>query len=208
VPVARIPFWRLRAHGVVEEAVRGGTRRRLVGRDWTLPEAVHERVRGLLEPLGFDLGRPVSVREPEGEDALEFSQDSREEYAGPMKSIGVLLVIGAVVTAGCASAPTGPSVMVLPGSGKSMEQFQTEDARCRQSAAGELAREKGGQVPVQMRYDMAYMQCMYAQGNQIPMGRPGYSSPAGSAPATTTTISPRPAPPAGTPPPPPASPSR
>ena len=117
-------------------------------------------------------------------------------------------MIGAVVTAGCASAPTGPSVMVLPGSGKSMEQFQTEDARCRVAAAGELAREKAGQVPAQMRYDMAYMQCMYAQGNQIPMGRPGYSSPAGSAPATTTTISPRPAPPAGTPPPPPASPSR
>jgi hypothetical protein len=29
----------------------------------------------VLEPLGFDLARPVSVREPEGEDALEFSQE-------------------------------------------------------------------------------------------------------------------------------------
>jgi len=27
------------------------------------------------EPLGFDLGRPIFVREPEGEDALEFRQD-------------------------------------------------------------------------------------------------------------------------------------
>ena len=74
MPVVRVPFWRLRAHGVVEEAVRGGSRRRIIDRDWPLPEAVRDRVRGLLEPLGFDLGRPVSVREPEDEDALEFSQ--------------------------------------------------------------------------------------------------------------------------------------
>jgi hypothetical protein len=75
MPVTRIPFWELRRHGVVEEAVRGGSRRRIVGRDWPLPESLRERVRGLLEPLGFDVGRPILVREPEGEDALEFRQD-------------------------------------------------------------------------------------------------------------------------------------
>ena len=74
MPVTRIPFWQLRRHGVAEEAVRGGSRRRILGRDWPLPEPVRERLRALLEPLGFDLQRPVSVREPEGEDALEFSQ--------------------------------------------------------------------------------------------------------------------------------------
>jgi hypothetical protein len=95
--------------------------------------------------------------------------------------------------------------MVLPGSGKSMEQFQTEDARCRQAAAGELERDKGGSVSAQGRYDMVYMQCMYTQGNQIPISRPGYSTPAGASPATTTTVSPPPRPPAGTPPPPPPS---
>jgi hypothetical protein len=79
MPVARIPFWQLRRHGVAEEAVRGGSRRRIVDRDWPLPESVRERLRTLLEPLGFDLERPVSVREPEGEDALEFSQGE----AGP-----------------------------------------------------------------------------------------------------------------------------
>ena len=73
--VTRIPFWQLRRHGVVEEAVRGGSRRRIVGRDWALPDTVRERMRGLLEPLGFDLRRPILVREPEGEDALEFRQD-------------------------------------------------------------------------------------------------------------------------------------
>ncbi|HEU5194801.1 MAG TPA: hypothetical protein VFW70_08695 [Methylomirabilota bacterium] len=75
MPVTRIPFWRLRAQGVVEEAVRGGTRRRVIGHDWPLPDDVRDRLRAMLEPLGFDLGRPVSVREPEGEDALEFSQE-------------------------------------------------------------------------------------------------------------------------------------
>jgi hypothetical protein len=79
MPVARIPFWQLRRHGVAEEAVRGGSRRRIVGHDWPLPESVRERLRMLLEPLGFDLEHPVSVREPQGEDALEFSQGE----AGP-----------------------------------------------------------------------------------------------------------------------------
>jgi hypothetical protein len=39
---------------------------------------------------------------------------------------------------GCASIPTGPSVMVLPGNGKTFEQFQTDDAVCRQWSAGQV----------------------------------------------------------------------
>ena len=75
MPVTRVPFWRLRAQGVVEEAVRGGSRRRLTDHDWPLPEAVRDKLRGVLEPLGFNLARAVTVREPVGEDALEFHQD-------------------------------------------------------------------------------------------------------------------------------------
>jgi len=74
VPVALIPFWRLRQHAVSEEAVRGGSRRRALDRTWPLPDAVRERMRPLLEPLGFDLARPVSVSEPAHQDALEFTQ--------------------------------------------------------------------------------------------------------------------------------------
>ena len=44
------------------------------------------------------------------------------------------LVIGLLLT-GCATVPSGPSVMVLPGTGKSFEQFQTDDIVCRQWAA-------------------------------------------------------------------------
>jgi hypothetical protein len=76
MPIVRIPFWRLRAAAVAEEAVRGGSRRRRTGQAWPLPDAVRDRLRPLLEPLGFEVSRPVTVREPEGEDALEFSQDA------------------------------------------------------------------------------------------------------------------------------------
>ncbi len=160
--------------------------------------------------------------------------------------------------------------MVLPGDGKSFEQFQTDDAVCRQwafqqtgttrqeaatkstvtgavigtavgaaagaaigAAAGSPAtgaavgagvgllggtaagagNAEASSGSVQRRYDVAYMQCMYAKGNQIPVprgSRPAYTGqthiappppppPAGSA---------VPPPPAGTPPPPPPGPSR
>jgi hypothetical protein len=40
--------------------------------------------------------------------------------------------------AGCASAPTGPSVMVLPGGGKSFDQFRFDDYECRQYASSSV----------------------------------------------------------------------
>ncbi len=135
-------------------------------------------------------------------------------------SILVLLTVG-----GCATVPTGPSVMVLPAPGKPFEVFQTEEITCRQwasqqiglapqetanqatatgaavgtligaaagaaigAAAGNAATgaaigagsgllvgtatgANAGQVygyEAQRRYDHAYLQCMYAYGNQIP----------------------------------------
>lgn len=39
-----------------------------------------------------------------------------------------------LLLAGCVSVPTGPSVMALPGTGKSFEQFRFDDADCRQYA--------------------------------------------------------------------------
>jgi hypothetical protein len=160
--------------------------------------------------------------------------------------------LGAVLLAGCATIPSGPSVMVLPGRGKSFEQFQADDGVCRQwamqqtgttpeqvsgqsavsgaaigtvlgaaagaaigaaagspgvgAAAGAGAgllggtavganRAYGAERSVQGRYDMAYMQCMYAKGNQIPVR--------GATPRYRSASPPPPAPPP--PPPPPAS---
>src|SRR6266566_1445744 len=140
-----------------------------------------------------------------------------------MVTRGVIAPVAAVlVLSACATIPTGPTVMVLPGNGKSFEQFQGDDVICRQwalqqtgtttgsastdsavsgaaigtlvGAAAGAGRAEGANASVQQRYNAAYMQCMYAKGNQIPVAR-------GSAPSSYTSA--HPAPPHGTPPPPP-----
>ncbi len=53
-------------------------------------------------------------------------------------SMRLLLPVAALAAlAGCVSVPTGPSVMVLPGTGKTFEQFQVDDGACRQWAASQ-----------------------------------------------------------------------
>lgn len=126
---------------------------------------------------------------------------------------------------GCATLPSGPSVMVLPTPGKPFELFQSEDAVCRRWAeqqtgvdpqqkyqedtatgaavgtvvgagtgallgaaagnpgvgaaigagggllAGSASGSESAQYSaytLQQRYDNAYVQCMYANGNQLP----------------------------------------
>ena len=184
-------------------------------------------------------------------------------HPGALRSVFIAPAVAAVLLSGCASIPTGPSVMVLPGTGKSFEQFQTDDAVCRQfasqsvgtspnkaatestvtgaaigtvvgaaagaalgaaagnpalgAAAGAGAGLLGGTAigasqgsvyggSVQNRYDVAYTQCMYAKGNQVPMrgirARPAYASPAPPPPPPP----PPAALPAGAPPPPPGPP--
>src|SRR5438094_212207 len=152
------------------------------------------------------------------------------------------VAVGLLMTA-CATVPAGPSVMVLPGNGKNFEQFQADDAVCRQWAAqqtgtttkqaatesavsgaaigtvlgaaagaavgaaaigGSNAQAAGTQV--QHRYDMTYMQCMYAKGNQIPMARGSFPSTYVGQPAASPP--PPPPPPPGAPPPPPPGPMR
>lgn len=50
----------------------------------------------------------------------------------------VLAGLGLLGLAGCAHMPNGPSVMVLPGSRMSFEQFQHDDYECRQYASGSV----------------------------------------------------------------------
>jgi Glycine-zipper domain len=165
------------------------------------------------------------------------------------------LIIAAVTIASCATVPTGPSVMALPGSGKSFEQFRVDDASCRQyayeqvggvsgqqaaqrsavssvavgtavgaaagAAIGSASGNMGAGVAIgvgtgllfgsaagtgyasgsyyaeQRRYDNAYLQCMYAKGNQIP----GYRRQGGTPPYSSHRWA-SPPPPADYPPPP------
>jgi hypothetical protein len=158
-----------------------------------------------------------------------------------------------VLVAACATVPSGPGILVLPGSTKSFEAFRADDAVCRQFAQGQI----GGTTPsqaatnagvggavvgtavgaaagaaiagssgagvgagvglltgtavgagygydswwvLQQRYDNAYLQCMYANGNKVPVSRAFVQSP-------QQATAPRPtAPPPGYPPPPPPHP--
>lgn len=52
-----------------------------------------------------------------------------------------LILLGA-----CTSMPTGPAVLVLPGTGKSFQQFRADDALCRQFALQGIGGKEPGQV--------------------------------------------------------------
>ncbi len=49
-------------------------------------------------------------------------------------SLLILAVVTITSLGACATMPTGPSVMSLPGEGKSFDQFRGDDAVCRQYA--------------------------------------------------------------------------
>lgn len=156
-----------------------------------------------------------------------------------------LLLLGA-----CVALPTGPSVMVLPGTNKSFDQFRADDYECRQFAQSQVGGTTAQQAAVnsgvtsaavgtavgaaagaafdghsgaatgagvglligalagagaseasgyglQHRYDVGYVQCMYAKGHRVPAsGRTTYSRRA-------RTYAPPPPPPPGNAPPPP-----
>jgi hypothetical protein len=105
---------------------------------------------------------------------------------------GPLLVL--MLLAGCATIPTGPSVMVLPGPNKPFEVFQAEDARCRDWALSRIGQSpqetadrnvaSGAAVGAAVGAGLGAVigagsgdaasgaavgqQCMYASGNIIP----------------------------------------
>lgn len=54
------------------------------------------------------------------------------------KSVRYAAPAVALALAACVSVPTGPTVMVLPGSGKNFEQFQADNAACRQFAMAQI----------------------------------------------------------------------
>ncbi len=138
----------------------------------------------------------------------------------PLKSLLVLPVLLAV--SACTTMPSGPSMLTLPGSGKTFDQFRADDLDCRQyanlqvggSTPNQAAADSGvksalvgtaigaaagaafnggngaavgagagllvgalagtaaadtSSYALQQRYDFAYIQCMYAKGNQVPV---------------------------------------
>ena len=57
-----------------------------------------------------------------------------------MKSLNVVIVASAIaLLGGCASVPTGPSVLVLPGNNQSFNDFRADEAECRQYASSQVS---------------------------------------------------------------------
>jgi hypothetical protein len=84
--------------------------------------------------------------------------------------LGVLWLLTA-----CAALPTGPRVLVLPQAGTPLEAFERDDRECQGYAARQLptgAQAGASSATLQWRYDMAYVQCMYAKGHRVPDGAP------------------------------------
>ena len=75
-----------------------------------------------------------------------------------------------------------PSLLGRPGSGKTIEQFQADTARCQEWASAHAATLSGASGSMQGRYDSAYQQCLQAAGNQVPgvvgPGQAAYPPPA------------------------------
>ena len=61
------------------------------------------------------------------------------------KSVQWVSVVLLLLLNGCVILPTGPSVMALPGTGRSFSQFRADDAMCRQYAMEQV----GGVPPSQ-----------------------------------------------------------
>ena len=59
------------------------------------------------------------------------------------------LLFAVLALAGCVTVPTGPSVMVLPGTGKNFDQFRFDDNDCRQYAHAQV----GGTTSAQAAED-------------------------------------------------------
>jgi len=164
----------------------------------------------------------------------------------PLKSLLVLLPVLLAASA-CTTMPSGPSMLTLPGSGKTFDQFRADDLDCRQyanlqvggatpnqaaadsgvksavvgtaigaaagaafnggngaaagagagllvgSLAGTAAADNSSYA-LQQRYDFAYIQCMYAKGNKVPVS--GRTVTQSSKPASAPSYYPPPPPPA------------
>jgi hypothetical protein len=52
----------------------------------------------------------------------------------PLQPLSAAIGLSVLIAGGCASYPTGPSALALPGTGKSFEQFRMDDDDCQRYA--------------------------------------------------------------------------
>jgi hypothetical protein len=56
------------------------------------------------------------------------------------------LPLALLLLTGCASTPNGPSMMALPGTGKSFDQFRSDDGACRQFSLEQIGGKTANQA--------------------------------------------------------------
>ncbi len=169
-----------------------------------------------------------------------------------MQRLLITLII--LLLTACVNLPSGPSVMTLPGTGKSFDQFRADDYECRQYAYGQVGGTTAQKVSQtsgvqsaavgtglgaasgaliggggegaaigagvglvagglagsgasrtsgyasQHRYDISYIQCMYAKGHRVPVSGNFSNAPSPNRSPSSNIATP---PPGFTPPPPP-----
>ena len=56
-----------------------------------------------------------------------------------LNTTGCAAALTLMLLAGCASMPTGPSVLVLPGTDRNLDDFRADEIECRQYAAQQIS---------------------------------------------------------------------
>ncbi len=83
-----------------------------------------------------------------------------------------VILISVFLLSACATMPSGPSILVLPGTGKNFDQFHSDDLSCRQLSHSQLSssqQQPDSREDAQQDYDIAYIQCMYGKGHRVPV---------------------------------------
>ena len=150
-------------------------------------------------------GRNASFERFQGDDAMCRGWASQQIGITPAQAAGETAATGAVAGAAIGAA-AGAAIGATTGNAGNAAAIGAGSGLLLGSAYGG-SEAMWARSETQLRYDSAYMQCMYAQGHQIPVprGSGAYSSAPAPTPYYDTT--PRrsnvPRPPAGEPPPPP-----
>jgi hypothetical protein len=63
-------------------------------------------------------------------------------------AIRLISMLAALTLAACVSVPTGPSVMALPGTGKSFDQFRLDETDCRQYSTAQVGGTDANQAAI------------------------------------------------------------
>ncbi len=122
--------------------------------------------------------------------------------ACPMRQI-LIILISVFVLGACTTMPSSPSILVLPGTGKSYDQFHNDDLLCRRLAYKQITESQDqpdSEEEGQQDYDIIYIQCMYSQNHRVPVpGRLTYGTqqewlapPPPNLPAPRQTTKPKP----------------